>query len=59
MIARTIAAWSPLILWVAAIVCFVAGTWGGRPSLGALVPSLVVLYVVSVARMRHKRKEPV
>jgi hypothetical protein len=59
MITRTIAAWSPVILWVATIVCFVAGTWGGRPSLGSLVPSLVVLYVVSAARMRHTRKEPV
>ena len=48
-------AWLPLLMWIAAIACFIAGTWGGRPSLLPVIPSLVVLYIVSVARLRHKR----
>jgi len=52
---RTIGSWFALFCWVAIIVCFIAGTWGGRRSLLPLVPSLVVLYIVSAARVRHKR----
>lgn len=45
-----------LLCWIAAVVCFIEGTWGGRPSLLPLIPSFVVIYIVAVARVRHRGK---
>jgi hypothetical protein len=47
--------WLPLASWTAIIVCFIAGTWGGRPSLLPIIPSLVVIYIVTAARARQHR----
>jgi peptidoglycan/LPS O-acetylase OafA/YrhL len=42
-----------LACWVAVIACFVAGNWLGRPALASMVPSLVVIYIVTAARLRR------
>jgi uncharacterized protein YqgC (DUF456 family) len=49
--------WLALTCWVAAIVCFLLGTVGGRPSVLPVIPSLVVIYIVSVAHLKKKRTQ--
>ena len=48
--------WFPLACWISAMTCFLVGTWGGRPSLLPAVAPLVVIYIVSLARLRRTRR---
>jgi hypothetical protein len=48
----------PAACWISAVTCFIAGTWGGRPALLPAVAPLVVIYIVSLARVQRQRTPP-